>query len=102
MISYPSIEAFYINNEKSKMKDFALGKEIKKYVFPKKKEKLIDNDLIKCVNYFINYLKDNKITFSLDDLDNCERLNTQILNSEENYFLKKKISCIILNRIISY
>ena len=91
LLGYPSIEAFYLNINKVEkyLKD---GKTAKKATRKQISKQLNKQDLINNSSNFLKILnKKLKVNFTLNDLDNMERINIDILNKEEQlYYLKEK------------
>lgn len=91
LLSYPSIESFYLNNNNDKF-EFELGKEIKKYI----EENSIlcnineDNLCAGCNNFFNILSKFNITNFDYNCLDNFASINEKVFISEEKLFEKQK------------
>lgn len=101
LVSYPSIESFYLNSNNS-FEEFSTPKEIKKYVNMNYLKSLSSESLSKCVKCLIDALSLKlNLTISIDDLDNFSEKNISILEKEEKNFLTSfkyiSISLLILS-----
>lgn len=86
LISYPCIEAFYLNANNDNH-SFKNGKEIKKYVNEEKYKTIKETSIINAYKALINILKEKFSVDSLiDNLDDFKNVGKQILNNEDKYY----------------
>lgn len=90
LLSYPSIEAYYLNGSSSK-KNFGMAKDAKRYV-RKLHYDVINEKMIKhsCRNMLDVLLKKFEISFNIDMLENFKTINELIFDKEELYYYKRK------------
>lgn len=90
LLSYPSIEAFYLNCNNDK-NEFSGGKAIKDYLAGNNNE-INDDSLIACTKEVISII--NEIineTFIVDMLDDFRNINDNVFNYEEKYYLRNNV-----------
>lgn len=86
LLSYPCIEAFYMNcNEDDKKHNNR--KDLKKYIKSSKYNNLNQFKLINGCNEFLRLLKENyNINLTVSDLDDFKNINKTIFNYEEQHY----------------
>lgn len=90
LLSYPSIEALYINCCRNEF-CFSNGKEIKKYVKENRLNKLCENKFKDGAKEMLRIIKHVfKINLSYSDLDAFENINNKILDKEENHYYRNR------------
>lgn len=87
LLSYPSIEAFYLNSYFS-MKSFSNAKDAKRYVRKYHYDVIDEKRLKNSSKYLLNTLKTKfNVDFQMKMLDDFKEINELIFNKEEKQYL---------------
>lgn len=90
LLSYPSIEAYYLNAYYSK-RNFSNAKDAKRYVRKMHYDVFGEKKIKNSTKYMLETLnKKFNIDFEMDMLNDFKKINELIFNKEESYFLNKK------------
>lgn len=92
LLSYPSIEALYLNVNNDEKK-FADGKSIKSYTGNKRYRKILtEQNIIDATNKMLDIFIMFNLDFSIDeDLNDFSVKNQEILNEEEKIYNKEEV-----------
>lgn len=89
LLSYPSIEAYYLNGYNSKQ-EFGVAKDAKRYI-RRLHYDVIDQKVLKnsCRNMINTLSKKINFRYNNDVLDDFKEINELIFDKEESYYLSK-------------
>ncbi len=101
LLSYPAIEAFYLNSYYNK-KNFNNAKEMKRYVRHYHLNAINEDGIKKATEFLLDFLyKRLDIKFDLSLLEDYKNINELIFKKEENYFINRKVYLTLSTLVLS-